>query len=119
MCECSCQVSSHGVEDSDDLGEETVSQSDREGPNASVPSAGWQEGVELVWGACGVACNRGGFLNAASGVNVCDRGDRDSDDLFSCPHYPLQGLVICDGAWFDYDYHLWWLWQKWIIPIFL
>ncbi len=43
MCECSCQDSSHGVEESDDLGEETVSQSDRVGPNASVPSAGWQE----------------------------------------------------------------------------
>ncbi len=48
MCECSCQVSSHEVEESDDLGEETVSQSDREGPNASVQSAGWQEGEELV-----------------------------------------------------------------------
>ena len=47
MCECSCQVSSHGVEESDDTREETVLQSDRDGPNASVPSSGWQKGV---WG---------------------------------------------------------------------
>ncbi len=44
----SCQVSSHGVEESDGLAEETVPQSDRVGPNASVSSAGWHEGEELV-----------------------------------------------------------------------
>ncbi len=48
ICECNCQVSSHGVEESDDLGEESISQSDRVGLNASVPSAVWQEGQELV-----------------------------------------------------------------------
>ena len=47
---------------------------------------------------CGVASNRNGFSNAASGVNVCVRGERDSNDLFSCPYDPLQGLAICDGA---------------------
>ncbi len=98
MCECTCRVSSHGDEESDDLEEEIVSQFDHEGPNASVPSAGWQEGEELVSGVCGVACNRGGFPNTASGVYVCDRGEKDSDDIFSCPHYLLQGLAICDGV---------------------
>ncbi|KAK3532260.1 hypothetical protein QTP86_013900 [Hemibagrus guttatus] len=32
------------------------------------------------------------------GVIVRDRGKRDSNDLLSCPHYPLQGLAIRDGA---------------------
>ncbi|KAK3570814.1 hypothetical protein QTP86_027626 [Hemibagrus guttatus] len=31
---------------------------------------------------------------AECGVRVRDRGERDSNDLLSCPHYPLQGLVI-------------------------
>ncbi|KAK3526873.1 hypothetical protein QTP86_000838 [Hemibagrus guttatus] len=35
---------------------------------------------------------------AAFGVNVHNRGKRDSDDLFSCPHYPLQGLAVRHGA---------------------
>ncbi|KAI5615444.1 hypothetical protein C0J50_0125 [Silurus asotus] len=35
---------------------------------------------------------------SACGVNVHDRGERDSDDLLSCPHYPLLGLAIRDGA---------------------
>ena len=48
MCEGTWQVSSHGVEESNDLREETVPQFDHEGPNASVPSSGWQEGEELV-----------------------------------------------------------------------
>ncbi|KAK3570693.1 hypothetical protein QTP86_025020 [Hemibagrus guttatus] len=32
------------------------------------------------------------------GVNVHNRGKRDSDDLLSCLHYPLQGLAIRDVA---------------------
>ncbi|KAK3525952.1 hypothetical protein QTP70_011394 [Hemibagrus guttatus] len=32
-----------------------------------------------------------------SGVNVHERGKRDSNDL-SCPHYLLQGLAIRDNA---------------------
>ncbi|KAK3566848.1 hypothetical protein QTP86_004547 [Hemibagrus guttatus] len=36
--------------------------------------------------------------DAACGVNVHNRGKRDSDDLLSCPHYPLQGLAIRDDA---------------------
>ncbi|KAI4890379.1 hypothetical protein NFI96_029125, partial [Prochilodus magdalenae] len=37
--------------------------------------------------------------DSACGVNVRDGGERDTDDLLSCPHYPLQGLVIrCDAV---------------------
>ncbi|KAI4890330.1 hypothetical protein NFI96_018353, partial [Prochilodus magdalenae] len=32
------------------------------------------------------------------GVNVRDGEERDTDDLLSCPHYPLQGLAIRCGA---------------------
>ncbi|KAK3573016.1 hypothetical protein QTP86_012248 [Hemibagrus guttatus] len=32
------------------------------------------------------------------GVNVRNGGKKDSDDLLSCPHYPLQGLAIRDSA---------------------
>ncbi|KAI4893209.1 hypothetical protein NFI96_008965, partial [Prochilodus magdalenae] len=32
------------------------------------------------------------------GVDVHDGGKRDTDDLLSCPHYPLQGLAIRCGA---------------------
>ncbi|KAK3520825.1 hypothetical protein QTP70_033044 [Hemibagrus guttatus] len=32
--------------------------------------------------------------DASCGVLVRDRGERDSNDLRSCPHYPLQGLAI-------------------------
>ncbi|KAK3556306.1 hypothetical protein QTP70_007130 [Hemibagrus guttatus] len=32
------------------------------------------------------------------GVHFRDRGERESNDLLSCPHYPLEGLAIRDGA---------------------
>lgn len=37
---------------------------------------------------CGVSNNAVSF---AQGVNVRDREERDSNDVLSCPHYPLQG----------------------------
>ncbi|KAK3524765.1 hypothetical protein QTP86_002927 [Hemibagrus guttatus] len=36
-------------------------------------------------------------LSSACGVHVRDGGERDSNDLFSCPHYSLR-LAIRDGA---------------------
>ncbi|KAK3537157.1 hypothetical protein QTP70_002659 [Hemibagrus guttatus] len=33
-------------------------------------------------------------VGSACGVHVHDRGERDFNDLLSCPHYPLQGLAI-------------------------
>ncbi|KAK3552348.1 hypothetical protein QTP86_011179 [Hemibagrus guttatus] len=68
-----------GVEEPDWLREETVTQSGCDFLSRR------QEGEE---GVCVRAC----------GVHVHDRGERDSDDLLSCPHYPLQGLAIRDGA---------------------
>lgn len=41
----------------------------------------------------GVIQNASGFANGVCGVNVCDGGKGYPDDLFSCPHYRLQGLV--------------------------
>ena len=38
------------------------------------------------------------FSDAACGVNVRDGGKRDSDDLFSCPHYSLKGPAVRSGA---------------------
>ncbi|XP_051996094.1 uncharacterized protein LOC127653445 isoform X3 [Xyrauchen texanus] len=31
-------------------------------------------------------------------VNVFDGGKRNPDDLLSCPHYPLQGFAVRNGA---------------------
>lgn len=45
---CLGQCQSLGIEESDCLGEETVTQFGREGPNVSVPFASWQEGEEFV-----------------------------------------------------------------------
>lgn len=36
----------------------------------------------------------GGFASGACDVNVCDKLKRDTDDLLSCPHYPLHGFVL-------------------------
>ncbi|KAI4889916.1 hypothetical protein NFI96_015491 [Prochilodus magdalenae] len=38
------------------------------------------------------------YVRQACGVNVHDGGKRDTDDLLSRPHYPLQGLAIRCGA---------------------
>ena len=46
----------------------------------------------------GVSHNASGFLDAACGVNVRDRGKKNPDDLFSCPHYSLEGLAVGGGV---------------------
>lgn len=38
---------------------------------------------------CGVTHNVGAFADAVCGVYVYDSEERDSDDLPSCPQYPL------------------------------
>ncbi|KAK3507124.1 hypothetical protein QTP70_007819 [Hemibagrus guttatus] len=86
------------VETPDCLREEAVQQSGCLGPNATVLLSRRQEGEECVRGVCGVIHNAVGFADAACGVNVHNRGNRDYDDLLSCPHYPLQGLAIQHGA---------------------
>lgn len=35
-----------------------------------------------------------GFGDAACGLNISEREERDPDNLPSCPHYPLKGVTI-------------------------
>lgn len=42
----------------------------------------------------GAVCNTDSFAHTAWGVNVCDGGKRDPDDLLGCPQYLLQVLAI-------------------------
>lgn len=42
----------------------------------------------MVQGMCGVVCD------TVCDVNVSDGRKRDPRDLLSCPHYPLQALII-------------------------
>lgn len=81
-CVCGFQVQSLSTGMSG-LGEETVSQSGGEDPNALVPPARWQEDKQFMLGVCGVVQNTGGIVCM---VNVCDGGKRD---VLTCLHYPL------------------------------
>ncbi|KAI4880214.1 hypothetical protein NFI96_018741 [Prochilodus magdalenae] len=67
-----------GVKESDGLGKEAAAYSGCVGPDTSVPFSRWRV--------------------KTCGVNVRDGGKRDTSDLLSCPHYPLQGLAIRCGA---------------------
>ncbi len=48
----------------------------------------------VVW----VLHNTGSFTGASCKENVQDGGERGTDDLCSCVHCPLEGLVICCTA---------------------
>ncbi len=41
----------------------------------------------------GITCNAEGFAGETGVVNVLEGGERDTNDLLSCSHYPLKGLV--------------------------
>ncbi len=41
----------------------------------------------------GITCNAEGFAGETGVVNVLERGERDTNDLLSCSHYPLKGLA--------------------------
>lgn len=47
---------------------------------------------------CGLKHNPDGFADTFCGVNVYNVSKRYADDLHYCPQYPLQDLVIWDGA---------------------
>ncbi len=41
----------------------------------------------------GITCNAEGFAGETGVVNVLKGGERDTNDLLSCSHYPLKGLA--------------------------
>ncbi len=41
----------------------------------------------------GITCNAEGFAGETGAVDVLEGGERDTDDLLSCSHYPLKGLA--------------------------
>ncbi len=41
----------------------------------------------------GITCNAEGFAGETGAVDVLDGGERDTNDLLSCSHYPLKGLA--------------------------
>ncbi len=41
----------------------------------------------------GISCNAEGFAGETGAVNVLEGGERDTNDLLSCSHYALKGLV--------------------------
>ncbi len=42
----------------------------------------------------GITCNAEGFAGETGAVNVLEGGERDTNDLLSCSHYPLKGLAV-------------------------
>ncbi len=41
----------------------------------------------------GITCNAEGFAGEMGAVDVLEGGERDTNDLLSCSHYPLKGLA--------------------------
>ncbi len=41
----------------------------------------------------GITCNAEGFAGETGVVDVLEGGERDTNDLLSCSHYPLKGLA--------------------------
>ncbi len=45
--------------------------------------------VSVGW----ITCNAEGFAGETGAVDVLEGGERDTNDLLSCTHYPLKGLA--------------------------
>ncbi len=41
----------------------------------------------------GITCNAEGFAGETGAVDVLEGGERDTNNLLSCSHYPLKGLA--------------------------
>ncbi len=41
----------------------------------------------------GITCNAEGFADETGAVDVLEGGERDTNDLLSCSHYPLKGFA--------------------------
>ncbi len=77
----------------DSLMDEAVLQS--AGPRLETPQSPpwWQQTEEAVCRVGGITCNAEGFAGETGAVDVLEGGERDTNDLLSCSHYPLKGLV--------------------------
>ncbi len=53
----------------------------------------WQQTEEAVWRVGGITCNAEGFAGETGAVDVLEGGERDTNNLLSCSHYPLKGLA--------------------------
>ncbi len=81
------------VELPDSLMYEAVLQS--VGPGLETPQSPpwWQQTEEAVCRVGGITCNAEGFAGETGAVDVLEGGERDTNDLLSCSHYPLKGLA--------------------------
>ncbi len=82
-----------GVQLPDSLMDEAVLQS--AGPRLETTQSPpwWQQAEEAMWRVGGITCNAGGFAGETGAVDVLEGGERDTNDLLSCSHYPLKGLA--------------------------
>ncbi len=53
----------------------------------------WQQTEKAVCRVGGITCNAEGFAGETGAVDVLEGGERDTNDLLSCSHYPLKGLA--------------------------
>ncbi len=65
------------------------------GPRLETPQSppSWQQTEEAVCRVGGITCNAEGFAGETGAVDVLEGGERDTNDLLSCSHYPLKGLA--------------------------
>ncbi len=65
------------------------------GPRLETPQSPpwWQQTEEAVCRVGGITCNAEGFAGETGAVDVLEGGERDTNDLLSCSHYPLKGLA--------------------------
>ncbi len=65
------------------------------GPRLETPQSPpwWQQTEEAVCRVGGITCNAEGLAGETGAVDVLEGGERDTNDLLSCSHYPLKGLA--------------------------
>ncbi len=81
-----------GVQLPDSLMDEAVLQS--VGPGLETPQSPpwWQQTEEAVCRVGGITCTEG-FAGETGAVDVLEGGERDTNNLLSCSHCPLEGLA--------------------------
>ncbi len=78
-----------GVQLPDSLMDEAVLQSVVPRLETTQSPPWWQQTEEAVCRVGGITCNAEGY----NAVAVLEGGERDTNDLLSCSHYPLKGLA--------------------------